>query len=157
MTEAADSDVVFTAAILHDIGYTVINENDHEKNSGIMCKQYLIENGYNEEFIRKVVYIVENHSQKKLLSEPDINIEYAILMEADLLDETRAMAILWDCMDEGSSAEQSYSKTLDRLKSRSMYKYPGRNPMHTTTAKQLWKEKQKLFIDFIESLDYDIG
>lgn len=155
-TEAADSHVVLTSAIFHDVGYAVFNGKEHSENSGVICEKYLTENGYDEAFIRKVVYIVENHSDKNQLSESTTSIEHAILMEADLLDETGAMGVVWDCMDEGNNAEQSYEKTLKRLKSRSAYKYPDKNPMCTTTAKQLWEEKQRLFKAFVDGLEYDL-
>lgn len=155
-TEAADSDVVLTSAIFHDVGYSVFNGKEHAENSRIICEKYLNENGYDEAFIRKVVYIVENHSDKNQLSESTTSIEHAILMEADLLDETGAMGIVWDCMDEGGNAEQSYEKTLKRLKSRSAYKYPDKNPMRTATSKKLWEEKQRLFKAFVDGLEYDL-
>jgi uncharacterized protein len=47
-----------------------------------------------------VVFLVKNHSNKQLMTAKGTPLELILLMEADLLDETGALSIVWDCMME---------------------------------------------------------
>jgi uncharacterized protein len=77
-------------------------------------------------------------------------------MEADILDETGAMSIVWDCMAEGNEKEQSFKKTLDRIEKYSC-KILDNNPMVTEKAKNLWIKKLKLLQNFVKEYKFDIG
>lgn len=156
-TEAGDRDVALTAAIFHDSGYTVFNGKGHEENGAVICEHFLSDKGYDRDFIDRVVYIVRNHSRKDLLCTQNITLEHAILMEADLIDETGAMAVVWDCMAEGNSPDQCYEKTLKRLKSRSAYRNPEKYQMFTNTSKKIWREKQAYFKNFVDLFEQDLN
>ncbi len=79
-----------------------------------------------------------------------------VLMEADLLDETGALSIVWDCMLEGSQEIQTFDKTYSHI-----LKYTGKdltvNPMVTKKAKEFWEAKQSLVQGFLNHLSYDLG
>jgi uncharacterized protein len=90
------------------------------------------------------------------MKEKDTPIELILLMEADILDETGAMMIAWDCMSEGAQEGQSYKKTFERIFEKS-YKMTTENPMITKKAKMYWEKKQKLIREFIEQYRYDLG
>lgn len=152
-----ERDVLLTAAMLHDIGYVVRNEKaKHAVSSAKLCKKYLKDNGYDDCFIKKVTYLVENHSDKHLLKAPDTKIELVLLLEADLLDETGAMSIVWDCMAEGMEQVQSFEKTFAHIAEKSQYTLEV-NPMLTTKAKEYWEEKKNLTRQFVEHLKADLG
>lgn len=154
--ENANRDVVLTATIFHDVGYSISPEN-HPGNSATICRKYLIDNEFDTSFIDKVTEVVKYHENKSLLTQECTSIEQIILIEADCLDETGTLSILRDCMAEGKKAKQSYEQTYERLQSRSIYINSEKNPMITKTAKNIWKEKQNLYFNFIENLAKDLG
>lgn len=77
-------------------------------------------------------------------------------MEADLLDETGALSIVWDCMIEGSQEIQTFEKTYEHIMNYS-YKGINENPMVTPKAVEFWDNKKKLVKEFIEQLSFDLG
>jgi len=154
---AVDRAALIAAAIFHDVGHAVTEDRrQHAVDSARICEAYLRENGYPDEFGRKVVLLVENHSRKQLLSAIETPLELILLMEADWLDETGALSIVWDCMMEGGEAEQSFEKTYRHILEYSN-EITTRNPMVTPRARELWECKQKLVRDFIQHLAYDLG
>lgn len=153
--EEADKGVVLTATIFHDVGY-LYSHKEHTKYSAEICKQYLQDNNYNTDFIKKVVDIIANHGNKELLFNPNTSMEQILLIEADCLDESGALSILRDTLSEGSSSEKSYKKTYERLCERSIMKNPDSFNCVTETAKNIWLEKQELYMGFIDNLKKDL-
>lgn len=90
------------------------------------------------------------------MTSKDIPLELLLLMEADLLDETGALSIVWDCMSEGAQEIQSFEKTYDHIMKFS-YKILKSNPMVTELGKKFWKDKQNLIELFSEQLSFDLG
>ena len=82
-------------------------------------------------------------------------LELIILMEADILDETGALSIVWDCMMEGGQSEQSFVKTYKHIEAYS-YKALENNPMQTEKAKEFWASKQDLMKEFLKQLAFDL-
>lgn len=152
-----NKEAVLVSAIFHDIGYALSSDNSkHAENSAFLCEKYLKESEYDTEFIRFVTYLVRNHSNKELMTISDTPLELILLMEADLLDETGALSIVWDCMMEGSQVLQTFNKTYEHILNYS-YKSINTNPMVTAKAKEFWQNKQRLMKEFIEQLSYDLG
>lgn len=150
-------EALLTAAIFHDIGYAQLPSGmEHAQNSAMLCQQYLSENSYDPSFIELVTFLVKNHSHKELLTAAGTPLELIYLMEADLLDETGALAIVWDCMVEGAQETQSFEKTYHHMLSYSM-KELRTNPMVTDKAKAFWEEKQRLGNTFMAQLSFDLG
>lgn len=152
-----NKEAVLVAAIFHDIGYALsLDNSSHAENSAILCEKYLKEKRYDAEFINFVTYLVRNHSNKELMTVRDTPLELILLLEADLLDETGALSIVWDCMMEGSQQIQTYDKAYNHILSYS-YKSLNVNPMVTDKAKTFWEDKQNLMKEFIEQLSFDLG
>jgi uncharacterized protein len=149
-------EALFTATVFHDVGYAkLLDGQKHAEISAIICEHYLTENDFDSEMIEMVTYLVRNHSHKQLMADPHTPLELILLMEADLMDESGALSIVWDCMMEGAQAIQSFEKTYEHIR-----KYSGRllaeNPMVTPKAKVIWESKQKLVREFINHLEYDL-
>lgn len=150
-------DAVLTASIFHDVGYAVLdNDLSHAENSAVICEEYLKENNFDTQFIDFVVFLVKNHSNKRLMTEKDTCKELILLMEADLLDETGALSIVWDCMSEGTKEIQSFEKTYYHILDYS-YQTIKDNPMVTEKARAFWDSKQKLIECFTSHLKYDLA
>lgn len=152
-----NKDLLFTAALFHDVGYAAMpgKEEEHAKYSREIFIRYAQENNYPQEFIDSVGYLIANHSHKELMTAEGTCMELILLMEADLLDETGAMAIIWDAMAEGNENEQSFSKTYTRLM-RYTEKLMKKNPMVTPYGKELWQKKQALTKEFMDQLAFDL-
>ncbi|MDR1688686.1 MAG: HD domain-containing protein [Clostridiales bacterium] len=156
-----DSESVRIAAIFHDVGYAISTENSpqweyHAENSAVIFNRYASENNYagkNPEFVS---YLVENHSRKNLLEDPHTPLELILLVEADLLDETGALSIVFDCLAEAGKPEANYFSTYNHVKNFSA-KDPANNPMKTAKAKEFWGSKQKLISEFVNHLEFDLG
>lgn len=144
------------AALFHDVGYCIQDdERPHALVSKEICTKYMFENGFDERLIEQVAYLVENHSNKELMAAEEIKIELLLLMEADLMDESGAMSVVWDCMAEGAKDSASFRSALEHIK-----EFTGRdmkrNPMVTDRAKEIWSQKQSLVNVFINQLEYDL-
>ncbi len=151
-----DRDALLTAAMFHDAGYSLSgNGENHAKHSAEIFILYAKEHNppvdcaFTERLIRL-------HSDKHLMYENDTPLELLLLMEADLLDETGALSIVWDCMSEGATCEQSFQKTYEHICAYSMKAFL-RNPMVTAGAKRFWEEKRALTCEFVRQLSFDLG
>jgi uncharacterized protein len=151
-----NKNAVLVAALFHDSGYALSLDGDHAENSAKLFTEYAKQNRLNNEEINFIAYLIENHSKKYLMKEKGTPIELIVLMEADILDETGAMGIVWDCMAEGMREEQSYKKTCEHIIGKS-YKIIYENPMITKLARERWKKKQEMTKEFIKQYLYDLG
>ena len=152
--ENADPEVLLCAALLHDIGYYAKNGEDHAEIGAELAESYLRNEGYEPDFIRRVCYCIRLHSHKEYLKQPErfeaeLTPELQILMEADLLDECGAIAVVFDCMAEGLETEQSFEKTYQRIQKNSP-EFLECNWMKSPSARIYWQERQTLLRDFLE-------
>jgi len=150
-----NKEAVLVAAIFHDVGY-IMSKLNHAKSSAMICEKYLNDNGFESEFIDFVIFLVSNHSNKELMSLSDTPIELVLLLEADLLDETGTLSILWVSMIEGAKETQSFENTYQHILNYS-YQSLKINPMVTNKAIEFWRNKQNLMNEFIKQLSFDLG
>ena len=154
--DTINKNVIFIAALFHDVGYGISEDSkNHAENSVIIFENYCKKLDLNKEEENLIKFLIKNHSNKKVMEDKNIPIELTILMEADLLDETGAMSIVWDCMAEGSEEEQNFQKTYEHIKKNSC-KILEQNPMKTQIGKEIWEKKQKLVKEFSEQLFFDL-
>jgi uncharacterized protein len=152
-----DNESLLTAAIFHDVGYAISPKSEcHADNSEIIFREYAKENSFKKDKEDFIAFLVKNHSRKDLMQKEDTPIELIILFEADILDETGAMSILWDCMAEGASEKQNYRKTYEHISANTL-KILDMNPMRTGKAKEYWKNKQELIRHFMKEIEFDLG
>lgn len=149
-----DTEVLYTAAIFHDIGSTPESRKYHGKLGAEVFYEYGIKTGMDLSFIEKVKNLIALHSSKELLKEKDIPIELILLMEADLLDEEGALRMVWYTLDKGFSGAKSYEDVYKHIVMGNNKRLV--NPMVTEKAKYYWNEKQKLVEAFTKQLEDDI-
>jgi HD superfamily phosphodiesterase len=148
---------LLVATIFHDVGQGLgVERSQHAELGAKICQSYLLDHGYDQEFIDKVCYLVLNHSDKELLKKSDTSLELIILMEADLLDDTASLGIVMDAMIEGSYEEPSFQKVYEHIEKYSMQDMKS-SPMVTIPAKKFWREKQELTEEFIRQFKRDIN
>ena len=84
-------DIVEAAALLHDIGYTYVDEADHGQVGAEKAREYLLVNGnFNEEEINEIVYAIRHHSSNR----SGKGMLLYILWDADMMDGLGAFGIL---------------------------------------------------------------
>lgn len=156
--EMGDEETVEIAAIFHDIGKNVSLKlgKPHGEISGELCAQYLKSINFNEEKTERIVQAVSLHSLKNLPTE-GLNLEDRILMDADLLDETGAICVLWDCLYLGSEDNSSYDKAYYRIldnyhKIKDQIKY-----IKTNEGMRLFLERIYFLEQFLDNLRFELG
>lgn len=152
--EQVEKEVLYTAAIFHDIGYSDGENDRHALRSGQAFHEYALNRQMNAEFREKVEKLIYAHSNKALLKNKNVSLELILLMEADLLDEEGAMGIVWDCMSMGNIHASSYAAAYYHIMENSNKKEP--NPMVTEKAKVFWEEKKRVVSEFADILAEDL-
>jgi len=147
-------DPVLLAAVFHDCG-APFGEEDHAEKSAAIFADYARKAGLNEKLTKRAFYLISNHSKKELLLRPSTPTDLVILMEADALDETGALAIMWDCMAAGSRGLGGYREALEQIEK---YTVPlmNVNTMATPAARKIWEEKRQLMLSFLRHLKKDL-
>jgi uncharacterized protein len=150
-----DKEALLIAALFHDSGYALSpHSKAHAENSEKIFREYCKSNPLEKEDF--IAHLIKNHSNKDLMKRETTPPELILLMEADLLDETGAMSLVWDCMAEGMQEEQGYVKTYNHM-TESSCKLMDENPMKTKKAREYWEIKQALVKDFIKAYAFDLG
>lgn len=152
--ENVDKEMLYTAAIFHDIGYENRNNECHAKRSAQAFREYAKTQGMEEAFIGKVEELIACHSDKNRMREQGASLEMILLMEADLMDEEGAMGIVWDCMTMGNAHASSYAKAYYHIMESSNKEEP--NPMVTEHARKFWDEKKEIVAIFTKLLEDDL-
>lgn len=147
-------DVLYTAAIFHDIGNSNEGRESHAERGANAFYEYGIKTEMDLSFIEKVKNLIALHSSKELLKEKDIPIELVILMEADLLDEEGALRMVWYTLDKAIAGANSYEDVYKHIVMGNNKRLV--NPMVTEKGKFYWNEKQKLVEIFTRQLEDDI-
>ncbi len=141
--EGADVEVVKKAAELHDIAR---DKPNHAIEGAKMAREILGSEGYDEEFIDKVVHCIEAHSFSSGI-EPK-TIEAKVLSDADKLDAMGAIGIARAFIfsgEHGRSIEDTlkhFDEKLLKLK----------DTLYTKTAKRIAEERHKFMLEFYERL-----
>ena len=149
-----NSDILYTSAIFHDVGYALGKDN-HAITSAFIFNEYAKENNLDKKFTEIVTDIILNHSDKNQLKNPDISDELCLLLEADLLDEEGAMGLVWDLMAEGNKNPDDYDDGLKCVWVHSAH-ILSQDFMVTPIAKKVWSEKKEFVRKFIQQLEYDL-
>lgn len=105
-----NTDVLRTAALLHDIGRPVQladPSKDHALVGGDMAYDFLVKNGFAAEFARRVKECIVTHRFRK--SRPPESIEAKILFDADKLDVTGAVGVARTLLYNGQTGRPLYA------------------------------------------------
>ena len=147
-------EVLYTAAIFHDVGYSV-EKNNHAMHSEMIFRRYAVAHNFDASFTDSVAGAIALHSHKELLNDPATPAELILLMEADLLDEEGALGIAWDLLARGAKGAKDYTESLEALKIHSGH-ILNQDYMVTKRAKMYWNHKKELVRSFINELVSDL-
>jgi len=157
-TEGADYDVVTVAAIFHDVAKLDSEQDEHAVRGAEIARVYLTQAGFAADWIARVCQAIVNHPAALVFSADDRPLEDCVLRDADLLNETGALGILWTAMNAGRLGAASYAETRERI-----VRYD-RQGAEQVAARMLTRagreiEQQRLaFVDaFIAQMDEECG
>ena len=154
--EPGDREVVAVSAIFHDIGKVVKREIPHAEAGALICGEYLDNIGFPEEKKQKIVNTIRFHSSK-LMDQSLLTYEQKILIDADLLDEVGATAVLWDSMAVALGDKPGYLKAYQRHCEfyHKLKKY--RELLKTDYGRLLYDGRLSVLYNFIKELEYELG
>lgn len=156
VAEGADVEICVISALFHDVGKSVDNTQNHGGVGAEICEEYLKSIGFDIHKTMKIVEIVRNHSSH--IRESDTSLESKVVSDADLLDETGTVTVLWDAMACAGEVDPSYEKACERIdKSYARLKVDLPDKLHTTTARQILKIRLDFIGDFLGNLEYELG
>ncbi len=115
-----DESIVLTAAIFHDVGKTKLdteqkikgNWDKHPIYGAEITREILTEQGFSNDFVEKVVYLVKHHDDRPNKVEMIRNIELKILQDADLLADMGIASFVRPFLYSGKNKR----KTIDNVK-----------------------------------------
>ena len=161
-----DMDVLVCACLLHDIGRQEQFENPalcHAQVGGEKAYRFLVENGFSEEYARRVQNCIVTHRFREN-HQPE-SLEAKILFDADKLDVTGALGVARTLMYEGIVSAPLYTRKADgrisdgegddassffreyHFKLKRLY-----NRFYTKAGKTMAKSRQKAAEDYYQAL-----
>ncbi|MDE7161688.1 MAG: HD domain-containing protein [Anaeroplasmataceae bacterium] len=153
--ENCNEEIVLTAAIFHDCGYTNGAKSSHAKLGANLFLDYAQAHEFEPEFTNTIYSMILKHSNKDLIKEKDTPIEMVVLLEADLIDEEGALGVVFDLLAEGYKVPDSYHSVFNEIMMHSAH-ILDQNYMVTPVAKRIWEEKKEFIRKFITDLKYDL-
>lgn len=164
--QVVDMDVLICASLLHDIGRQVQFADPtkcHAQVGGDMAYHFLTDNGFSEEFSKKVKSCIVTHRFREN-NQPQ-SIEAKILFDADKLDVAGAMGIARTLLYQGYVSTPLYNRSEDgvvldgtgenspsffqeyKYKLEKMY-----DRFYTQKGRTLAQERRQAAVSFYESL-----
>lgn len=169
--DEVDYNVLIAACLLHDIGRREQFENPsvcHAMVGGEKAFYFLMGNGFDEEFSRKVKHCIQTHRFRKSM-QPE-SLEAKILFDSDKLEATGALGIARTLMYKGNVAEPIYNvlpdgEISDGTKDTAPsffheYKYKLEklyDKFYTARGAQLAQERREIAMAFYESLYREVS
>jgi putative nucleotidyltransferase with HDIG domain len=172
--EEVKKEQVLVAAILHDIGKTRLDTSkvfdergfikDFRKEWGrhpelgvVIAKRYLKEQGYSDDFIAEVSYLIANHDMRGGRMEGR-SIELAILQDADLLADLGFAGFIRPFLYCGMFSKQSVSEAIEFLRKEDRT-HDG-SKLNLNISKAMAKEgmdiQRRLVAEFSEDIKSDL-
>ena len=145
--EGANVEVVKKSAELHDIAR---DKPNHAIESAKLAREILRKEGYDEEFIERVVHCIEAHSFSSGV-EPK-TLEAKVLSDADKLDAIGAIGIARAFIFSGEKG-RSIEETLKHFEEKLLKL---KDLLYTKTAKELAKERHEFLVKFYEQIKKEL-
>ncbi|HID43431.1 MAG TPA: HD domain-containing protein [Archaeoglobaceae archaeon] len=141
--EGADIEVVKKAAELHDIARDSPN---HAIAGAKVAREHLRKEGYNEDFIERVVHCIESHSFSSGVK-PE-TLEAKILSDADKLDAIGAIGVARAFLYSGEQG-RTIEETLKHFEEKLLNL---RKFIETEYARKIAEERHQFLVDFYKRI-----
>ncbi len=141
--EGADVEVVKKSAELHDIAR---DKPNHAIESAKVAREILRREGYDEDFIERVVHCIEAHSFSSGVKPKTL--EAKVLSDADKLDAIGAIGIARAFMYSGEKG-RSIEETLKHFEEKLLKL---KDTLYTETAKRIAEDRHRFTVEFYERI-----
>ena len=148
------------ATIFHDVGRSESAKTglmSHAAAGVPITREYLQAHGFSEERTEYICGLVGAHSDKWRMTDPDIDRNLLMLMEADYLDDMGALGLVMDTLIVRARKEKA--TFYDCYNHFCRYTLPMQydSPMVTPEGKFFWDEKTEIVKRFVEHIRRDIS
>ena len=148
------------ATIFHDVGRSESAKTglmSHAAAGVPITREYLQAHGFSEERTEYICGLVGAHSDKWRMTDPDIDRNLLMLMEADYLDDMGALGLVMDTLIVRARKEKA--TFYDCYNHFCRYTLPMQydSPMVTPEGKFFWDEKTEIVKRFVELIRRDIS
>ena len=163
--EGTDSDtanVVRGAVILHDIAMFTCDHTVHGQVGADFAQQYLLDQGYHEEFVLRVARAIAEHGTDFGDLPPEeqgtvFSWAGKVLVEADILDKLGANPILESLLYLGKQGHLPHECRMALTEGRAMQRATFfKDYFWTKTGKQMAEERFKFFHKFLEQVAQEV-
>ncbi len=154
--------IVRAAVILHDISMFVCDHEVHGQVSAEIAEKYLLEQGYPQDFVNRVVRAVAEHGTDLGPLPPDkqgalFSWEGKVVLEADILDKLGASTITDSLLSLGKKDILGFECRKELAEGRAMERASFfKDYIWTETGKQLAEQRFSFFIKFLEQLKEEV-
>ena len=148
------------ATIFHDVGRSESARTglmSHAAAGVPITREYLLAHGFPEDRTEYICGLVGAHSDKWRMTEPDIDRNLLMLMEADYLDDMGALGLVMDTLIVRARNEKA--TFYDCYNHFCRYTLPMQydSPMVTPEGKFFWDEKTEIVQRFVDLIRRDIS
>ena len=148
------------ATIFHDVGRSESAKTglmSHAAAGVPITREYLQAHGFSEERTEYICGLVGAHSDKWRMTDPDIDRNLLMLMEADYLDDMGALGLVMDTLIVRARKEKA--TFYDCYNHFCRYTLPMQydSPMVTPEGKFFWDEKTEIVQRFVDHIRRDIS
>jgi HD superfamily phosphodiesterase len=156
------ADVVRAAVILHDISLFTCDHKIHGQVSAEIAERYLLEQGYQQDFVDRVTRAVAEHGTDLGPLPPDeqgtlFSWEGKVVLEADILDKLGASAITDSLLVLGKKEKQGFECRRELAQGRAMQRASFfKDYIWTETGQRLAEQRFSFFLKFLEQLGEEV-
>ena len=153
--EGGELNIIETSVLFHDIGKCLdVGKREHGWHSARLCQEYLASINYDRNRAKAIVSIVRHHTEH--CSGRERSLEAQIASDSDLLDETGAMVVLWDCLGLPEEVMRSYTEAYQKI-DRNFRASSGEPLFFTATGRMLYHERRRILKTFLQDLRFELG
>ena len=155
-------EVVRAAVILHDVSMFVCDHQIHGRVSAEIAEKYLTEQGYSEDFVKRVSRAVAEHGTDLGPLPPEeqgalFSWEGKVVLEADILDKLGASAITDSLLELGKKEKQGFECRKELAEGRAMERASFfKDYIWTETGKRMANQRFAFFLSFLEQLGEEV-
>lgn len=156
------ADVVRAAVILHDISMFICDHTIHGQVSAEIAERYLVDQGYPDDFVKRVVRAVAEHGTDLGPLPPQeqgdlFSWEGKVVLEADILDKLGASAITNSLLVLGKRNKLGFESRRELAEGLTMERASFfKDYIWTQTGKRLAQERFSFFLRFLEQLNEEV-
>ena len=157
LAEGFDEDFAYIGGLLHDIGYAIDYKTkedyrNHGRYGAKIARPFLLELGINEDIVNEICYGIAIHVDDEADFDGERTALALCIGDADNIDRFDAFRLFESVLDANyrelplNEQYEFCTKRIERLKLLIDF------PMSSKTARDLWQEKIRYQISFIERL-----